>query len=756
MTLSHHAVGDPGHTDDHNAIVDELAAKDVALADHAADTTAVHGIVDTAQLATLADLAAAGGGTMSSQNADAVAITGGTIVGITDLAVADGGTGAGTASAARTNLGLGSIAVQDASTVTITGGSVLGITDLAVADGGTGASTAANARTNLGLGTIATQASSAVSITGGTVTGITDLALVDGGTGASDATTARSNLGLGTIATQASSAVSITGGSVTGITDLTVADGGTGASTASAARTNLGVVIGTDVAPPITVSAVKTTTYTIAANELARANTSGGAFAFTLPSAPANGTVCGAILVTAGNTLTVNRGGTDVFDVSGGPTSMSLYAAGDVLLAEYSGGVWLVTVRPASSLTDGTYTYVDSGTPGVVKVQLDDEVGVSSLVLTDSGRKLKTADYMTTTPIPSCTYNNGTLGVGATLTATANGAFANVDGQTATLNDKILVTAQAAPLQNGLYDLTQVGTGGTPFILTRDVYTDQAADWANGIDVHVAKGALHGGRIVKFRALSYVMGTSGFIPRPAVTMGDIFTGVDRGRTPVFDDFDGFATTKATVATLPVHIDGVKGFWYGTGGAAEQVSQIDSTVSGGETVSGCANMETGTTTTGRVFYTTQLANALDFTNRFEWYARLKVPIVSDGTQTFNVKAGFFTSPDGAPTDGLYWEAISGTANWQCVTRVAGASTNTDSGIAYNTGFRNLVIVIPGDGSAYFYNGPTLVATISSGLPTGAICYPGVGILKSAGTTSRQLRLDVFGADFPTSRPSLFVP
>ncbi len=50
---------------------------------------------------------------------------------------------------ARTSLGLGSIATQDASNVTITGGSVSGITDLAVADGGTGASTAAGARVNL-------------------------------------------------------------------------------------------------------------------------------------------------------------------------------------------------------------------------------------------------------------------------------------------------------------------------------------------------------------------------------------------------------------------------------------------------------------------------------------------------------------------------------------------------------------------------------------------------------------------------------
>jgi hypothetical protein len=66
-------------------------------------------------------------GTMANQNANAVAITGGTITGLSSpLPIGSGGTGGATQSAARTALGLGTIATQAASAVAVTGGTIDG------------------------------------------------------------------------------------------------------------------------------------------------------------------------------------------------------------------------------------------------------------------------------------------------------------------------------------------------------------------------------------------------------------------------------------------------------------------------------------------------------------------------------------------------------------------------------------------------------------------------------------------------------
>ena len=155
----------------------------------------------------IANTQVSGLGTMSTQNATSVAITGGSISGLASaIPVASGGTGAttltgyvkGSGTSALTGAstipntditGLGTMSTQNANNVAITGGSISGLSSaLPVASGGSGATTltgylkgnGTSAFTSVssipsgdisGLGTMATQNANSVAITGGTING---------------------------------------------------------------------------------------------------------------------------------------------------------------------------------------------------------------------------------------------------------------------------------------------------------------------------------------------------------------------------------------------------------------------------------------------------------------------------------------------------------------------------------------------------------------------------------------------------------
>lgn len=133
----------------------------------------------------------------------------------TDLAIADGGTNASSASAARSNLGLAigsDVQAFSAALAAIAGLSVAN-SNFIVGNGSTWvAESGATARTSLGLGSLATQST----INNADWSG-TDLALTNGGTGSSSAAGARTNLGIGSIATRALTVQN--GGSPTGGAD---------------------------------------------------------------------------------------------------------------------------------------------------------------------------------------------------------------------------------------------------------------------------------------------------------------------------------------------------------------------------------------------------------------------------------------------------------------------------------------------------------------------------------------------------------
>jgi hypothetical protein len=74
------------------------------------------------------------------------------------------------------------------------------------------------------------------------------------------------------------------------------------------------------------------------------------------------------------------------------------------------------------------------------------------------------------------------------ITATSFGALAAVDGVTLVLNDRLLLKDGAAGADNGLWYVSQVGTGGTPYTLTRTTDADSSAKVTAGLYAFSTEG----------------------------------------------------------------------------------------------------------------------------------------------------------------------------------------------------------------------------------------------------------------------------
>ncbi len=400
-------------------------------------------------------------GSMATQNADAVAITGGTISGVaiststinqTPIGAATPSTGAFTTLSASGSVTLG----------TITGGVWQG-TPIAVAYGGTGATTAAGARANLGAAASGTNAD-ITSLTGLT----TPLSETQGGTGYGSYTTgdllyANSSTTLARLNDVATGNALVSGGvgiapnwgkiglstHVTG--RLPVTSGGTGQDSP---LTQYGVIYG------------DTTT----AMGFTSAGTTGQILTANTGSAPtwSNGSI------TIGSTNIVL-----------GTTALSLAGLTSVTL----------TQDPTAALQASTKQYVDNQ------------------VSTVSNTTFHAASSYATTAALTANYANGTGGVGATLTNSGALAALVIDGYTFTATDvtnstRVLIKNQAAGLQNGIYTVTNQGSGAAAWVLTRATDFNTVGTGPNFIETGAATFVTSGSTN---SATSWSMTTSGTI-----------------------------------------------------------------------------------------------------------------------------------------------------------------------------------------------------------------------------------------------------
>jgi hypothetical protein len=99
-------------------------------------------------------------------------------------------------------------------------------------------------------------------------------------------------------------------------------------------------------------------------------------------------------------------------------------------------------------------------------------------------------NYATTAPLGTYVYNNGTSGVGATITKSAPFSTLVIDGYTfvspADIGKRVLIkdepSAGGLDAYNGIYTVTAVGSGATAWVLTRAIDFDTAGTGLNQID----------------------------------------------------------------------------------------------------------------------------------------------------------------------------------------------------------------------------------------------------------------------------------
>jgi hypothetical protein len=115
----------------------------------------------------------------------------------------------------------------------------------------------------------------------------------------------------------------------------------------------------------------------------------------------------------------------------------------------------------------------------------------------------------TAAALPAYTYNNGSSGVGATLTATTDAAL-SIDGTAVATNDRVLIKNETGGNQpyNGIYTVTNTGSGSAEYVLTRSTDYDTPSEMAAGTVVAATAGSTNADTIWIQTSVITTVGTS--------------------------------------------------------------------------------------------------------------------------------------------------------------------------------------------------------------------------------------------------------
>jgi len=232
------------------------------------------------------------------------------------------------------------------------------------------------------------------------------------------------------------------------------------------------------------------------------------------------------------------------------PSEQGVWTNASGVVAQTSFGAITAT---SAALTSGTITTAPSNATDIVNKEYADSIS--------SGLNYhQPVNYASTAALPTYTYNNGASGVGATITAVANGAL-SMGGGSPTATQRVLVKDEIGgnAAYNGIYVVTQAGTSLLPFILTRATDYDTSGTGTNEIDqgdyVLVISGTLASTAWVQQTPLPITVGTTAltFLQFNAPITYNAGTGLNLSPATTFNitNTGVTASTYGSASAVPV-------------------------------------------------------------------------------------------------------------------------------------------------------------------------------------------------------------
>ena len=376
-------------------------------------------------------------------------------------------------------------------------------------------------------------------------------------------------------------------------------------------------------------------------------------FTVTSGAVTAKNITLGSSTLTLGSTTTAIAGITELTVDNlnfNGNTITSTDTNGDIVLSpngtgkvDVSGSIITGLSEPVNATDAATKNYVDTVAEGLH---------------IHEAAHCATTDTLATLSGGTVTYNNGTAGVGATLTLSAG--LSAIDGHTLNNGDRILVKNEAAQANNGMY----VRTSAT--VLTRSADFNTAAEIGGGDFTFVENGTLYGntGWVQTEEVLTVgtdaviwqqFSGTGTFTAGAGLTIAgtEFNVGGTTNRITVNPDSIDIASTYVGQTSITTLGTIATGTWQGTvvgptyGGTGVNNGSKTITLGGNFTHSGAHTLTLTTTANTSVTLPTTgtlatLAGTETFTNK-----TLTSPVISGGTID-NASIGATTRSSGAFT------------------------------------------------------------------------------------------------------------